>query len=177
MSLKELTADAHRLAETQPFVKLIFSGNITKEEYARYLLNQELAYAMLEAYANDLHLLDDLPDICRAAKIQQDLRELELDVPDLPNMQIGSATHKYVSHLGSIKDDPKKLMAHMYVRHMGDLFGGQMIAKKVPGSGNFYKFDNPDELKAAIRTKLDDSLADEALICFGFATQLFEELV
>jgi heme oxygenase len=177
MSLKELTAEAHKLAETQPFVKKIFSGNITKEEYARYLLNQELAYAVLESFANDVGLLDDLPGIHRASKIQEDLVELEADVPELPNITIASATTAYHEHLLTIKDDPKKLMAHIYVRHMGDLFGGQMIAKKVPGPGNFYKFENPDELKAVIRTKLDDSLADEALICFGFATMLFEELV
>lgn len=176
MSLKELTAEAHKLAESQPFVKKIFSGTITKEEYARYLLNQELAYAVLEAFANDVGLLDDLPGIQRAAKIQEDLCELEADVPELPSMQIAEATTAYHQHLASIKDDPKKLMAHIYVRHMGDLFGGQIIAKKVPGSGNFYKFDEPDALKIAIRAKLDDSLADEALVCFKFATQLFEEL-
>lgn len=176
MSLKELTAEAHKQAETQPFVKLIFSGDITKEQYARYLLNQQYAYAVLEAFANDLNILDDLPGICRAEKIKQDLIELEADVPDLPTFNISESTDEYFKHLGNIKDDPKKLLAHIYVRHMGDLFGGQMIAKKVPGSGNYYKFDNPDELKAAIRAKLDDSLAEEALVCFGFATKLFEEL-
>ena len=177
MSLKELTAEAHRKAETMPFVKLIFSGEISKEQYAKYLVNQEIAYAVLEAYANDLHLLDDLLDICRAAKIQQDILELEPDVPDLPNTQMSPASHAYLSHLGTIRNDPKKLMAHIYVRHMGDLYGGQMIAKKVPGSGQFYKFEDPTGLKAALREKLDDSMADEALICFQFATDLFEELM
>jgi heme oxygenase len=66
MSLKELTAEAHKQAETQPFVKLIFSGNITKEKYAEYLINQELAYLTLEAFAQDAGLLDDLPGIKRA---------------------------------------------------------------------------------------------------------------
>ena len=177
MSLKELTAEAHKLAETQPFVKLIFSGNITKEEYAEYLVNQELVYATLETFATSAGVLDDLPGICRAPHIRQDILELEADVPNLPNVVVKSATDDYLQHLATIKDDPKKLMAHIYVRHMGDLFGGQMIATKVPGSGNFYKFDDPDALKIAIRAKLDDSLAEEALVCFKFATQLFEELV
>lgn len=177
MSLKELTAEAHKQAETQPFVKLIFSGNITKEQYARYLLNQNLIYAVLEAFANDAGLLDDLPGIRRADHIKADLIELEADVPDLPNFKTLPSTYEYFTHLGNIKNDPKKLLAHLYVRHMGDLFGGQMIAKKVPGSGKFYQFENPDELKTAIRAKLDDSLAEEALVCFGFATKLFEELM
>lgn len=173
MSLKELTAEAHKQAETQPFVKLIFSGSISKEDYARYLFNQEYAYSVLEAFAQEVGLLDDLPGIARADKIKQDINDLGVPVPELPE----SATTAYIQHLRTIKDDPKKLMSHIYVRHMGDLFGGQMIAKKVPGSGNFYKFDDADALKAAIRAKLDDSLADEALVCFKFATQLFEELM
>ena len=30
-------------------------------------------------------------------------------------------------------------MAHVYVLHMGDLSGGQMIARKAPGSGEMYQ--------------------------------------
>jgi len=52
-----------------------------------------------------------------------------------------------------------------------------MIAKRVPGSGTMYKFDEDvDVLKDRIRTKLDDSMAEEARICFDFATQLFQEM-
>jgi heme oxygenase len=84
---------------------------------------------------------------------------------------------KYIEHIMSIKDDPKKLMAHIYVRHMGDLAGGQMIAKKVPGEGRMYQFEDPDGLKTAIRAKIDDDMADEAKVCFEFATQFFKEMM
>jgi len=68
-------------------------------------------------------------------------------------------------------------MAHIYVRHMGDLSGGQMIAKKVPGPGIMYQFDDDvNVLKDKIRTRLDDSMADEAKICFDFATELFQQM-
>ena len=83
----------------------------------------------------------------------------------------------YSNHLLKIKDDPNKLMAHIYVRHMGDLSGGQMIAKRIPGAGTMYQFDEEvDILKDKIRTKLDDSMADEAKICFDFATELFQQM-
>ena len=59
---------------------------------------------------------------------------------------------------------------------MGDLAGGQMIAKRIPGSGKFYQFENPEELKEAIRARISDDMADEAIICFDFATQLFKEM-
>ena len=68
-------------------------------------------------------------------------------------------------------------MAHIYVRHMGDLAGGQMIAAKVPGSGRMYKFENPEVLKMAIRERISDDMADEAKVCFEFATQMFKEML
>jgi heme oxygenase len=77
----------------------------------------------------------------------------------------------------SIKTDPKKLMAHIYVRHMGDLAGGQMIAKRVPGNGRMYQFENADTLKTAIRERISDDMADEAIVCFEFATQMFKEML
>ena len=74
-------------------------------------------------------------------------------------------------------EDPQKIMAHVYVRHMGDLSGGQMIAKRIPGSAKFYQFDEDvNVLKDKIRTRLDDSMADEARICFNFATELFKQM-
>jgi heme oxygenase len=173
MSLKELTANAHKQAETQPFVKLIFSGNITNEEYAKYLFNQYAVYSTLESFADTAGILSDIQGIKRAEKINKDLDELESSIPS----ELLPSTVEYIKHLVSIKDEPQKLLSHIYVRHMGDLYGGQMIATKVPGSGLFYKFKDADALKTAIRDKLDDSLADEALVCFGFASMLFEELM
>lgn len=77
-----------------------------------------------------------------------------------------------------IMDDPHKLMAHIYVRHMGDLSGGQMIKKKVPGSGRYYEFDGDiKELKEKIRSKCNDDMAEEAKLCFDFATDLFKEMM
>jgi heme oxygenase len=56
------------------------------------------------------------------------------------------------------------------------MYGGAMIAKRIPGSGKMYQFENKQELIAMVREKLDDSLADEANKCFDFAIKLFEEL-
>jgi heme oxygenase len=84
---------------------------------------------------------------------------------------------KYVEYVLSIKDDPKKLMAHLYVRHMGDLAGGQMIAKRVPGAGKYYQFADPEALKIAIRERLDDSMSDEAKVCFEYATTFFQDMM
>jgi len=39
-----------------------------------------------------------------------------------------------------------------------------------------YDFDNVEELKATVRSMLNDSMAEEANRCFEFAMQLFVEL-
>jgi len=68
------------------------------------------------------------------------------------------------------------LLAHIYVRHFGDMYGGQMIANRNPGSGKMYEFNNVEELKTTVRSMLHDNMADEANRCFEFAMELFEEL-
>jgi len=175
MSLKELTHEQHRRAETRPFVKVLFSGNIDHALYAQYLYNQFPMYELLEVSAMPHGLLSDVPNILRARSIYQDFQELWGDREDTP--AVCKVVHEYMNHIMSIKDDPKKLMAHIYVRHMGDLAGGQMIAKRIPGSGKYYQFENAEELKIKIRAKIDDSMADEAKVCFDFAAKFFEEMM
>jgi heme oxygenase len=176
MSLKELTHEQHRRAETRPFVKVLFKGDVHPKLYATYLKNQHLAYEVLEVCAMPHGLLSNFPEIRRAPAILEDFLELWGD--DTAHPKIMPVTGEYIKYILSIKDDPTKLMAHIYVRHMGDLSGGQMIAKRVPGSGKYYQFgDNPETIKEAIRAKLDDSLADEAKVCFDFAAKLFEQLM
>jgi heme oxygenase (biliverdin-producing, ferredoxin) len=174
MSLRDLTHEAHKNAETKPFVKILFSGNIDPKLYATFLKNQHPCYDLLEACAMIAGLLNGLTDIRRSPKINADFLELwkeEQEPVILPVVK------RYMDHIMSIKDDPKRLMAHVYVRHMGDLAGGQMIAKRVPGSGTMYQFEDPEGLKTAIRERISDDMAEEAIICFGFAAEMFEEMM
>jgi heme oxygenase len=175
MSLKELTKENHTNAERQAFVKVLFSGNIDPKLYATYLKNQHPQYEILEVCAMPHGLLTGLPDIRRAPAINADFVELWGDDNTVPPMC--PVVKDYMDYIMSIKDQPQRLMAHIYVRHMGDLAGGQMIAKKVPGSGKYYQFEDPETLKAAIRERLDDSMAEEAKVCFDFATRFFKEMI
>ena len=70
----------------------------------------------------------------------------------------------------------EQFMAHVYVRYLGDLRGGQMISKKVPGSGKYYEFDEPEELANSIYIRINDDMADEAKKVFDYATKLFKEM-
>lgn len=174
MSLKELTHEEHRHAETRPFVKVLFSGKVDPQLYAIYLYNQFPMYEVLEVCAMPHGILNDIPGILRSKNIRSDFEELWSGDKNPPLCPV---VDEYMRHILSIKHDPKKLLAHIYVRHMGDLAGGQMIAKRIPGSGKYYQFDNVDELKSKIRAKIDDSLVDEAKLCFGYAARFFEEMM
>lgn len=176
MNLKELTHEQHRRAETRPFVKVLFSGNVNPKIYATYLKNQHPMYEILEVCAMPHGLLNGLFEIRRAPAILEDFSELWGDSDEKPYMC--PVVDDYIKYILGIKDNPEKLMAHIYVRHMGDLSGGQMIAKRVPGTGKYYQFgDSPEKIKEAIRSKLDDSMAEEAKVCFDFAARFFDEMM
>jgi len=176
MSLKDLTWEHHKDAERQDFVKILMSGKINPKLYATYLWNQHKKYDILEALAGAQGLLDDLPDIRRKIKIEKDFLELWKDEQKHPT--IVQSTRDYIMHMKDIMQDPNSHMAHVYVLHMGDLSGGQMIAKKAPGEGRMYQFDTDKQaLKEAIRSKTNDDMAEEARYCFTQSTKLFKELM
>lgn len=175
MSLRDITKDLHTDAERTLFAKKLVTGSLTTEEYANYLWQMVLVYNGIEVAANSQGMLKNLPDIERAHKIYQDCIELVG-----PNHQLKwlPVTVDYYQYLLALNYSDRKhlIKAHMYCRHMGDLFGGQMIAKKVPGQGRFYQFKDPEALKSAIRAELTDDLGDEARVAFEWAIKLMKAL-
>lgn len=175
-NLKELTWEHHKNAERQQFVKHLMGGSIDPRLYATYLWNQFPCYEVLEVMARAQGLLDDFPHIMRSKSILADFRELWPQDEKPPEHTM--ATKKYLAHMKTIMNDADKLMAHVYVRHMGDLSGGQMIKKRIPGKGTFYDFEGDiKETKESIRAKTNDSMANEAKICFDYATELFKDMM
>ena len=175
MSLKEITKDLHTAAEKTTFAKLLLSGNITRDEYANYLYQMLAVYDPIEFYAEEQGFLTNLPDIRRISKIYQDYLELK----DGKFFALTQDTLEYHMYLLELGNDPYRrhlIKAHMYVRHMGDLFGGQYIAKAVPGEGRFYQFEDVEGLKAAIREELTDDLGEEARVAFEWAIKIMKGL-
>lgn len=171
-SLKDLTLEVHQRAERTSFASKLIKG-LTPDEYYRYLYNQYMIYSILESAAE--RVLSDIKDIFRADRIYADLRELENEyqIENTANLLM-PVVREYEKHVMNL--DRNGLLAHIYVRHFGDMYGGQMIKKRNPGSGTMYDFDNVEELKIRVRALLSDDMADEAKICFEFAIQLFTEL-
>ena len=84
-----------------------------------------------------------------------------------------------MNYLLHIREDREKVLAHVYVRHMGDLSGGQIISKRLDDKFpvNFYHFDeDQDVLKDKLREKLNNDMADEAMVAFEWAHRIFLEL-
>ena len=183
LDIKELTWEHHKNAERQDFVRLLMSGKIDERLYATYLYNQLQCYSVLEKYGLHNSLFRDTPGLLRAEHIHYDYRHLWTDIGAPP--EITESTKEYIEHIESIQDEAMKLYAHIYVRHLGDLSGGQMIMKKTPGPNRYYKFKHKEVgdykriVKETINTYLnvyEHSVVPEATKCFEFATRLFKEM-
>ena len=167
MSLKDLTKHKHTEAEQTPFMQAVIKGKMPADVWTNYTYNKMLCYSAIEAKSRAENLLVDLPDIERTYKLYQDVKEMVGDnTPDYKEPAI--EYHRYILDL-----TPGKVLAHLYVWHMGDLFGGQMIKKIMPNVPHRnLDFKDAEVLKMNIRSKLDDSLADEANGAFDWAIRI-----
>lgn len=173
--LKELTWEHHKNAERQEFAKILISGKIHPDFYATYLWNQHKKYDIMEALAGALGLFASVGNIRRKMRIEADFAELwkHNTAP-----VIVPSTEQYIMHLKDVMTDRNAMIAHMYVLYMGDLSGGQLIKRKVPGSGTMYDFEEDVvAVKERIRELCDDTMAEEARWVFDSSTQLFQELM
>ena len=179
--IKDLVWEEHKNAERQEFVKTLMSGTIDKELYATYLYNQLQCYAELEKWGHHNGLFRHTTNLPRAEYLHRDYLKLWTDVGMPP--EITESTKEYVEHIKTITDEPEKLYAHVYVRHMGDLSGGQMIRKKVPvkryydflGKGKEYKRIVKEIINEYLNTYQINVMA-EVTYCFESATELFKEM-
>ena len=177
MSLKEITWDLHKLAETSTFVKRIFKNEATKEEYATYLYNLLAIYDPIEFSCKRQGLFKDMPGIERLNRLYTDFLEIDSGA----QYQLVPSVVEYHDYLIKLANDPLRrhlIKAHLYVRHMGDLNGGQVFKRMVQdySSGKFYDFDNVEELKVKIKEELTDDLGPEARTAFIYAIRMMREL-
>jgi heme oxygenase len=177
MSLKDITSDLHHEAEKTKFAKLLLSGKIEKADYRNYLYNMMAVYDPIEWYNKRQGAFANMHDLPRLKAIYADFTELD----ECDYYYLTPSTLEYQTYLHTLGNDPERkhlIRAHLYVRHMGDLFGGQIIKKQVAhiSSGKFYDFENADAMKMAIRQILTDDLGDEARVAFEYAIKMMKDL-
>ena len=174
LKLRELTMHHHKTAERSDFAKKLVSGKVNALEYSAYLYNMGFVYGALENTAKSMGCLDGIESICRTDNIWEDYRRLNYTTPPILFF-----TKEYMNYLLHIRADREQVLAHVYVRHMGDLSGGQIISKRIGDKFpvNFYQFDeDQDMLKEKLKEKLNNDMADEAMVAFDYAHKIFLEL-
>lgn len=190
-TLREASAESHERAEHHPFVQRIFSSELTKDEYGRYLasllpLYEKLDRVFRESPFTQLRVLDSM-GLERAEAIRSDMAALEAE--PLPGESEYALRIQYLN-----KEFPLGLLAHVYARYLGDLAGGQMIAKKLEASlglsrqrglrlYEFPKVSSARQAAAKIRSALNsvdcseselDRLAREAKRSFALSIGVFD---
>ncbi|KAI8888266.1 hypothetical protein K501DRAFT_210725 [Backusella circina FSU 941] len=214
MAMREGTKVIHRAAETSVFTKRFLKGDINADEYGRYINSLYFVYknmeALLEQYKDHpaVNLIYFPVELNRTEALLQDLEYFygaqhaaELIDPSL----MTPAVEMYVKAMQlACAQSPALLVAHSYSRYLGDLSGGQILAKRlkkhVLGLNeddsawdtteglNFYYFNNlgnQSEFKNSYREKLNaakvtaetrDLIVTEAIRSFELNIALFDEV-
>jgi heme oxygenase len=200
--LREATRPAHRAAEQAGAMGALLRGRLEAARYARLLRALHAVYAALEsalarhAAHPAIAPLDAAP-LARAHAAARDLDALRAEGIVDPIAGLPRAALDYVARLRALEAGaPHLLAAHAYVRYLGDLSGGQVLAPIVerayrlaPGAATrLYDF-GPREAVArraqALRAALDalplgdeglEAIVAEAIDAFGRHVRLFEEI-
>lgn len=189
--LKEETAAAHDRAEHASFIVDLMTGKLTKEAFIALQEQALLFYTALENALDALEGDERLAKVAdrrldRTATLRHDVEQLGGNTTPDPLR----ATADYVAELNSIAEnkDAPALIAHHYVRYLGDLSGGQVIASKMkslldiePEALTFYQFPElgklkpyKDEYREAIDGLASDLTEDEQAHMIFAAGQSFQ---
>jgi len=194
--LRKATGRSHGDAQHSPFMSALFAGELQPVSYANLVAQYFYIYGALEERGAALeHTAAGAfihSALTRIRAIEADLRHF-LGAGWRSEIRPLVTTLEYVGRI--LDATPAQFVAHHYVRYLGDLSGGQHIARVIKkqfslnGAGlAFYEFSDLGDLDAfknAYRAKLDEApwdtadratVIDEALRAYDLNTRLLEEL-
>ena len=159
--LRTCTASLHVRAERSGILADLLRGHASRARYALFLRNLWPCYRALEAGLDGHRAAPALapfaqPALYRSLAMAADLAMLcggdwAARLPLLP------AAARYAHRIEqAARRDGSRLIAHAYVRTMGDLSGGQVVARRLmqtlqmpPEALHFYAFPDVPDLAAA----------------------------
>jgi heme oxygenase len=173
----------------------LLRGQLSRQQYTVWLLNLQAIYRALEAGLAQMPAVMgvDFAPLYRSSALAKDLTFLE----PAADMAPCDATRRYVARLQDLSAvGSQLLLAHAYVRYLGDLHGGQLlrrcVARVLQAEGeqgmDFYDFGPPErvaELIHGFRNGLNalaleaseaEALAQEARLGFTLHIDLFQQL-
>lgn len=152
----EGTLDVHAEAERCKFVKYLSKGKLEPEVYGRFLVCLYHVYSAMEEETRKLssHPIVGLVHFPRQVnRIKPLVEDLEYFLG--PNWKekavVSPATQEYVEDIRhKAKYAPHTLIAHPFTRYLGDMFGGQVLSKRIKRNFKlnnelgtaFYRFEN-----------------------------------
>ncbi|QQE49987.1 biliverdin-producing heme oxygenase [Corynebacterium urealyticum] len=198
-ALRDATAAVHARAENSSFMQRLLSGQLTEAAAADLAGQLWFVYDALENAARSVAnspvagAVAD-PRLERRDALEADL-ELFIGEDWREKVQALPATAAYVARLEEIAGKPVEVVAHHYVRYLGDISGGQVIAAMLrshygipAGALNFYDFSAIGKIppyRNGYRERVDGlalnndqraTLLTEAEKAFNFNTAIFAEL-
>ena len=197
--IKASSDAAHAEAENAPFISSLMAGSLTQVSYRDYLAAFLPIYKAMESLLHERNESQILgyfnhKALDRSEYIAHDLATLNAI---LGSEFDGTSLHSvknYLQRLGSEISDAR-LLAHHYIRYLGDLSGGQAISKLVSrhysisddaltfynftniGDAVYYKKRYRDLLNLAPLTSEEKSeFLDEVTHLYRLSTDIFIEL-
>lgn len=169
MRLKAATAAAHARAERSVLMRRLMRGELPRPSYCRLLFALRGLYTVLDTALAVSESPLWHPALGRSASLARDLQHLHGEGWE-HELDAGGEARAYAArlrqHEARADHALAALAAHAYVRYMGDLHGGQMLAASTqrayglaPGEGvAFYDFGSAQQVQA-LRAHLRAALA------------------
>jgi heme oxygenase len=146
--IREASKPAHKAAEGSRFLQDLMAGVLPVEAYKDYITQLSKIYEQMESWKPEGWNIFD-QKLNRFDSILSDIESLD------GSSLVLNASTEYCEYLkGLVKEkDALRMLAHHYTRYMGDLSGGQAIAKivsrtmSIPDTSlSFYRFEEIDDL-------------------------------
>ncbi|XP_072127869.1 heme oxygenase 1a [Mobula birostris] len=202
-ALKLATKESHELAENSEFMRNFQKGQVTKDQFTLLL---DCLYFIYTALEEESERNKDHPafapvyfpsELDRKEALEKDLEYFH--GPEWrSHIKCPKATEKYVRRIQHVgREEPELLVAHAYIRYLGDLSGGQVLKKvaekalQLPSTGEgsaFFTFDritSANKFKQLYRSRMNtleavgetrQRILEEANRAFQLNVEVFSEL-